>query len=345
MTKRPTLETVAARAGVSLATASQVMRGTGRISEKTRQKVQSAARELHYVRDGRAAAMRSGANMEVGFVINKISNPFNAEVISGVSDRLGGEGYLVSVLDGGDDAALHTRHLQSFIENGRAGLLWVPATDTPELTYDMLIANRTPTITFMRDGADGQFDHVGIRNQDATQQATEHLIALGHTRIAYLGGHSKSSVRQDRVSGYLKAMEQHGLKQTIVWDSHDTKRAGHQAMLDLLNTHPDMTGVVCNGDVVALGACVGVAQSGLAVGHDVSVVGFDDIDDAEFSTPALTTMSVSPYQLGRKLASVLLERMRDPELPRARNEVSAELIVRQSTGTAPALGARSCREH
>ncbi|RED18093.1 LacI family DNA-binding transcriptional regulator [Pontivivens insulae] len=337
MTKRPTLETVATRAGVSLATASQVMRGKGRISDETRKRVQAAARELHYVRDGRAAAMRSGANLEIGFVINKISNPFNAEVVSGVSDRLGKEGYLVSILDGGDDAALHATHLQSFIENGRAGLLWVPATDTAATTIEMLRTNLTPTVTFMRDLEGSPFDHVGIRNAAATTEATEHLIALGHRRIAYLGGQNQSSVRRERVAGYVATMARHDLGEPIIWECVDTKPASFEAVMALYKAYPDVTAMVCNGDMVALGASVGLDRLGLTVGHDVSIVGFDGIADAALSIPSLTTMSISPYELGRKLASTLLDRMQNPESPSARAELAAKLIVRNSSGPAPKL--------
>ena len=119
MTKRPKLQTVAREAGVSLATVSQVMRGAGRISEATRQRVMLAAQKVNYVPDSRAAAMRSGENREIGLLIHKIANPFNAEVISGVSDLLETEGYLVSVLDSRDDPARQQRNLEALIRSVR----------------------------------------------------------------------------------------------------------------------------------------------------------------------------------------------------------------------------------
>ena len=104
MSGRPTLASVAKEAEVSIPTVSQVMRGTGRISEQTRRKVLKAAKKLHYVPDSRAASIRSGENREIGFVINQLLNPFNAEVVSGVVDLLDAEGYLVSILDTRDNA-------------------------------------------------------------------------------------------------------------------------------------------------------------------------------------------------------------------------------------------------
>lgn len=331
MSGKPTLHTVAKEAGVSIPTVSQVLRGTGRISDVTREKVLEAAKRLHYVPDSRAAAMRSGENREIGFVINQFLNPFNAEVVSGAVDLLDTEGYMVSMLDTRDDAARQGRQLDALIRHGRGGLLWVPALDTPAETFDMLSARGIPTVTFLRHIHRG-FDYVGIRNAEATATATRYLADLGHRHIAYLGGTDMTIVRKDRIGGYRKTMESLGLGGGIVWSSADNKLAGLNAMLHLREIHPEVTAVVCNGDVVALGACLALIRSGLVPGREVSVVGFDDIQDAAVATPALTTMAVSPYKLGRKLARVLLDRIQDPDMPVIASEVAAELIVRGSTG-------------
>lgn len=331
MSGRPTLGSVAREAGVSIPTVSQVMRGTGRISEQTRQKVLLAAKKLHYVPDSRAASIRSGENREIGFVINQLLNPFNAEVVSGVVDLLEAEGYLVSILDTRDDAERQGRQLEAFIRNGRGGLLWVPAMDTPVETFDLLRAHRIPTVSFLRP-AGKEFDHVGIRNADATSSATQYLADLGHRNIAYLGGTDMTFVRKERIAGYETAMKTRGLGAGIVWPSEDNKRAGMDALIALRDTHPEVSAVVCNGDMVALGACLALIRLCLQPGQDVSVIGFDDIDDAAVATPSLTTMAVSPKKIGRKLAQVLLDRIRDPAMPVTFSEVSAELVVRDTTG-------------
>lgn len=334
MTARPKLETVAKEAGVSVATASQVMRGTGRISDKTREKVLAAARKLHYVTDGRAASMRSGESKEIGFTIHQIANPFNAEVISGVSDFLETEGYLVSVLDSQDDPERQRRQLEAFIRSSRGGLLWVPANETPKATYELLRTHRTPTVTFLRRDQALEFDHVGIRNHEATKIATEHLIDLGHERIAFLGGLADVEVRNERIAGYQDAIDDAGITNSVIWESEDDKLSGMEAMFALRKAHPEITGIVCNGDMVALGACLALSRLGLKPGKDISVVGFDDIQDAAVGTPPLTTMAVSPYQLGRRLARVLLDRIREPDAPATSYEVSARLVVRHTTGSA-----------
>ncbi|WP_074255005.1 LacI family DNA-binding transcriptional regulator [Vannielia litorea] len=334
MAFKPTLSSVAKEAGVSIPTVSQVMRGKGRISEKTRQKVLKAAEKLHYIPDSRAASMRSGENREIGFVLNQFANPFNAEVVSGAVDLLEAEGYLLSILDTRDDAARQGRQLEAFIRNGRGGLMWVPALNTPEETFDLLRAHGIPTVTFLRQSGDS-LDHVGVRNAVATETATTYLADLGHRHIAYLGGTDMTSVRRRRITGYERTLAARGLGPAIIWPSADTKRAGLDAMLELRAAHPEVTAVVCNGDMVALGACLALTRSGLTPGREVSVVGFDDISDAAVGTPALTTMAVSPQKLGRKLAQVLMDRIREPDMPVSVSEIVAELVVRETTGPAP----------
>ena len=336
MSGKPTLKTVAQEAGVSVPTVSQVLRGTGRISDQTRDKVLAAVKRLHYVPDSRAAAMRSGDNREIGFVINRLQNPFNAEVIGGVVDLLEAEGYLVSVVDTRDDAVRQGRQLEAFIRHGRGGLLWVPAVDTPEETFELLAARGIPTVTFLRH-VRRDLDHVGLRDAEATATATAHLAGLGHRRIAYLGGTVMTQVRRNRILGYEQELARRGLGPGLVWPSEDSKLAGLDAMLALRKAHPEVTGIVCNGDMVALGACLALIRLGLTPGREVSVVGFDDIQDAAVATPPLTTMAVHTHQLGRKLAKVLLDRIREPDLPATVSEISADLVLRQTTGPVQAV--------
>ncbi len=332
MAQKPKLQTVAQLAGVSLATVSQVLRGAGRISEETRKKVQLAAKQLNYVPDGRAAAMRSGQNREIGMVIHQIANPFNAEVISGVSDLLESEGYLVSVLDSRDDPAKEARNLEAFIRSARGGLLWVPAGEIHERALALLATHSMPTVTFLRKVVGASFDHVGIENTAATAKATHYLADLGHRNIAFFGGVGMGQVRKERIAGYVQTLQERGMPGPIVWESADTKLSGLDAAVALHDRHPEVTALVCNGDMVALGACLALPRLGLEAGKDISIIGFDDIADAAVATPSLTTLAVNPSMLGKKLARVLIDRIREPLMPQVCVTVPTQLIVRRTTG-------------
>lgn len=330
MAHRPKLSTVAAAAGVSTATVSQVLRGTGRISTQTRDRVLAAARQVNYLPDGRAAALRSGENREIGLVLHHLANPFNAEVVSGVSDRLERAGHLVSVLDSRDDAEREGRNLRALIASMRGGLIWVPASGTDPATLDLLMAQRLPVVTFLHRVAEG-FDHVGLRNAAALGRAVDHLAELGHRRIAFLGGTTPRAPRAERIAGYAAALAAHGLGAPLVFPCEDSKPGGLSAMLTLRETHPEVTAVVCNGDMVALGACLGLGRRGETPGREVSVIGFDDVADAALATPALTTLSIAPYTLGQHLAERLLARLSDRAAAPVHQELDASLILRDTT--------------
>ena len=333
-TGRATLKTLAKASGVSVATASQVIRGVGRISEHTRKRVLSTAEKMNYIPDGRAISMRSGERPEIGMIIQELANPFNAEVVSGVSDSLERHGYFVSVLDSRNDIDRQKRNIEAFIRSARGGLIWVPAHNTPSKTIDLLRNHSIPTITFLRQIKGADFDHIGIKNTEGTEMATEYLIKLGHTKIAYFGGNLNSDVRKDRAEGYELSLKKHGLDWNVIWTSEDTKQSGVERLHDLISEHPDVTALVCNGDMVALGACLALQSKNLQPGKDISVIGFDNVMDAKLVTPSLTTMEVKPYNLGLILAETILKRINETDHPQITYFNNPELIVRNSTGPA-----------
>ena len=153
-----------------------------------------------------------------------------------------------------------------------------------------------------------------------------------HCHIAYFGGVDYAQVRAERIAGYQQALVDHGIGGRLIWDCADSKIAGLEAAERVFKQHPEITGLVCNGDMVALGACVAVKKMGMTPGEDKSIIGFDDISDAAIADPPLSTLGICPRVLGRTLAKVLVERIRHPDLPIANTLVVAELILRGSTG-------------
>jgi len=276
--------------------------------------------------------MRSGESNEIGMVVQHIINPFNAEVISGVSGYLSEQGYFVSVLDSQLEQDKELQNLEAFVSYGRSGLIWVPTNHASNQSLEMLVQSQIPTVTFLRQVENSPFDHVGIQNKTATCAATNYLIKQGHRHIAYFGGVDYAQVRAERIAGYQQALVDHGIGGRLIWDCADSKIAGLEAAERVFKQHPEITGLVCNGDMVALGACVAVKKMGMTPGEDKSIIGFDDISDAAIADPPLSTLGICPRVLGRTLAKVLVERIRHPDLPIANTLVVAELILRGSTG-------------
>jgi LacI family transcriptional regulator len=159
------------------------------------------------------------------------------------------------------------------------------------------------------------------------------VIQLGHRKIAYFGGVGQTYVRQERMRGYCEAISEHDLEPPIIWDCEDTKLAASEAMVKLLQAHPDITAIMCNGDRVALGACLSLVHQNKIAGRDISVIGIDDITDAALASPPLSTMAVSPTELGRQLGRVMINRINYPEQQQVYVDITAELVIRQTTGS------------
>ena len=153
-----------------------------------------------------------------------------------------------------------------------------------------------------------------------------------HTNIAYFGGEPHSDVRQERILGYQTALEEAQINKSIVWDAPDNKLSGVTALNELLAKYPETTALVCNGDMIALGACFALQKIGKTPGKEISIIGFDDVQDAALATPALTTISTKPYKLGTLLAKTILDRIIDPFQQSKSSKVSTKLILRDTTG-------------
>ncbi len=324
---RPTIATISAQTGVSVSTVSQVLRGSGRISQQTRDKVLATAKAVNYVRDSRAAAMRSGQFREVGLLIHDISNPFNAEVLAGVTNRLEQHDYLVYVLDAQDDSIRQRRYLEMLVGHARGGLIWVPAQQTEQDSIALLRSQRIPTVTFLRSLPHKDFDHVTIENAAATAEATHYLIQQGYRHIAFFGGEGEIEARLQRIAGYRSAMADAAFD-TVIWPCPDSKQSGAEALPALLAQHPSINALVCNGDMVAMGASLALNRRGQQAGRDLAIIGFDNTAEAELWTPPLSTLAVNPFGLGEKLAQTLLDRMEAPDEPVRQIHLAAQLTIR-----------------
>jgi LacI family transcriptional regulator len=177
-------------------------------------------------------------------------------------------------------------------------------------------------------------DYVGADNVGGAQLAVEHLIEHGHRRIGFVGGPANASARHDRLRGYRHALERHDLTvdEALERTSPTTQQGGNRAMRALLEQKDPPTAVLCYNDVVAFGATLAIQAFGRQVGHDVAVIGFDDISEAALWQPPLTTIGVAPRRIGEEAARLLLDRVAQPERPPRQIILSPQLVVRQSCG-------------
>jgi LacI family transcriptional regulator len=329
-----TLVEVARDAGVSRATASLVLRGSDLVADETRERVLASMRKLGYVYHRGAASLRTQHSQTVGLIVPDVTNPFFAEMTVGIEARLDQARHVALLGNSAETLGKQERLLAMMQEYRADGVLLCPVADTSAAALDRLRQRRFPFVLFARsvDGVDA--DYVGADNIRGAELATEHLIALGHGRIAFVGGPANSSARRDRIQGYQSVLRRAGLPidPALQCVSPTTREGGHQAIRTLLDQAAPPTAVLCYNDSVAFGVLLGAQASGRMPGRDIAVVGFDDIAEAALAQPALTTVAISPRQIGEEAARLLLERVAAPDAAARQVILRPKLVVRASCG-------------
>ena len=332
-----TLTEVAGHAGVSRSTVSLVLRGSPLVAAETRERVQAAMAALGYIYNRGAANLRAARTHTVGLLVCELNNPFYAELTAGVDDVLDTEGFVAFIANTAEQPERQDRFLQRMREHNVDGVILCPAAGTTAELLDRLDRWRLPCVQalrFVSDGfvRDGGRDYAGVDYQAGMETVTEHLISLGHRRIAFVGGTLDHSAYAARHAGFTAAMLRHGLADDLVLRCPLTRRSGAEMADDLLNRPQAPTAALCYNDVVALGLMLGLEARGLRAGRDLAVTGFDDVPEAALSRPALTTVATSARQIGQEAARLLLRRIADPQGPPERIILPSRLVVRDSCG-------------
>jgi LacI family transcriptional regulator, galactose operon repressor len=342
----PTIQDIAAAAGVSKSTVSLVLQQSPKIKVETADKVRMAAQRLGYVYNRGAANLRGGRSTTVGMVINDLTNPFFVELLVAIERVLAQSGYTTLMAHTAESLATQTRVLQSMREQNVAGLIMSPALGTPEQLPAEIRSWGIPLVLVMRPmGTD--VDTVGVDNNVGFALATEHLIAQGHSHIAFAGNRTGYAVASQRREGFLAAMSNHGLPVADEWiiDVELTPEGGRKAVRAIFEMRPRPTAVVCYNDQVVVGVLHELDRMGKRAGKALAVVGCDNVVAAEHTNPPLTTLSAGADKLGTIASETLLARL-DPEADRKEPPVQyfaiPQLIVRESSvGTAARQPRRS----
>lgn len=332
--QRITLVDVAKDAGVSRATASLVLRDSPLVADTTRQRVQDSMQRLGYVYNRGAAKLRTQLSNSIGLVVTNIANPFYAELTIGAEGELEQSSYVALLANTSDTASKQSRFFDTVLEHGVDGVLVCPAKETTIEDLERL-SRQIPVVQFVRALPDLNIDYVGSDNVGGMQMAVEHLIEHGHQRIAFIGGPSQSSARQERLHGYISALTAQAIDvdESLIINTAVSREGGRHAILDLVDLSNPPTAAVCYNDIIAFGVMVGLQSIGRVAGGDFAVIGFDDIEDATSSIPSLTTISVDPKNIGRVAVNRLLDRIKKPDLEPTHILLESSLIVRESCGT------------
>jgi len=336
--RRGGMRDVARVAGVSISTVANVLSRPAIVAPETRRRVQEAMARVGYVRNGPARVLRGVPSAIVGSVLLDLANPFYAQVNRGIEDRLTDQGCLVLAGSTDLDAAKERRLLGLLEEQAVRGVIVAPI--DPDLTRLQELSRRgTPVV--LVDHPRGRTDLCCVTVDDVLggRLAAEHLLALGHRRIAYLSGSVNAVSVKQRRAGMFQALAAAGLdSDKALLDVRmpiEPPELPPQAIEMILNVTPRPTAVLCVNDTVALDVLRGLESAGVRVPADMSVVGYDDLQFAARLSPSLTTVAQPIYQLGYAAADLLLDEARSDHTHR---EVlfQPSLVVRASTAVAPA---------
>ena len=326
------MHNVAERAGVSITSVSHVINATRPVSDKLRERVLSAMQELGYQQNLLARGLRRGETHTLGMIIPDSANPFFAAVTRGVEDTSFEQGYSVILCNSDGDLDKELVYTNVLSEKRVDGILFVAA-GVSTTHIQALQAQRRPLVVVDRDIPAVAVDSVLTDNAQGGRLATEHLMALGHRRIGCIMGSSSLTPSADRVSGYRQALATAGVAvDTALIVKGDFQYAsGYRAAQQFLAMDDAPTAIFACNDLMAIGAIRAALELGRQVPADLSVVGFDDVRLASFVNPPLTTIVQPKYTMGVIATTMLLERLRDPEVLPRRRVLDTYLLRRQST--------------
>jgi LacI family transcriptional regulator len=339
--KTPDIRTVAALAKVSIATVSRTINGSPAVSDRLSKRVWQAIQQLNYFPNTHARSLVSGRSRILGIIVENITNPFFPELIQRFEEVAVAHGYEILVSSSNSDPAVLTTCVRRMLERKVEGVA-VLTFGEEEPVLDQLVHHDVPMVLAEFRPDNPKIATILLDYSTGIQAAVSHLIELGHRRVAFLAGPHKLHSAITRENDFRTAMETSGLaiqKKWIIECDHTLKGGVTGfARLQALATRP--TAVVCSNDMTAIGVLRAAYMEGLRVPQDLSVVGLDDIDFAEFTLPPLTTIRMSRSDLARAAFEALRQQAEDPNNPMMQREflVSTSLVVRESTAAPQSAG-------
>lgn len=330
------LRHVATRAGCSTASVSRVLNRPDLVKPALRQRVQQAMRDLGYVPNSAARALRSRRTHIVGIVIPTLNYAIYARLVEGLQRRLLQHGYSLLVATSEYDFALEEERTRILVERGVEGLVLIGDAHSSGL-YELLESAGIPYVNTWVYRADGEHPCIGFDNRRVSAGVAEFLLDLGHRSFGVISAHTAANDRaSERVAGVRAALERRGLTlpADAVYERPYSIATGREGFRYLRTRRDPPTAVVCGNDVLAIGALIEARAMGVRVPDDVSIVGFDNIELAANVDPPLTTVDVPAAEMGERAADYLAARIAG-QTGLSAVHLEPTLIARRTTGPAP----------
>ena len=332
MTGEVSVVDVARKAGVSLGTVSNVLNRPERVAPATRDRVLTAIADLGFIRNEAARQLRAGRSRSIGLVVLDIRNPFFTDLAAGVEASAAGAGLSVVLCNSGDDVTREDHYLSLLQEQRASGILITPTARASSPIED--IRQRGMPLVLVDRSSSRRQCSVSVDDLIGGELALDHLITLGHRRIAFVGGPISTQQVADRLAGARRAALRGGARITVIETVDPTFGAGRRAgeRIAGLSVKRRPTAVFCANDLLALGVLQEMTRHHISVPGDLAIVGYDDIDFAAAAAVPLTSIRQPREDLGRTAADLLIEEVTAADTHRHRQVVfEPDLVVRAST--------------
>ena len=333
-----TIKDVAKLAGVSTTTVSHVINKTRFVAEDTREAVRAAIKELHYSPSAVARSLKVNHTKTIGLLATSSEAPYFAEIIEAVENRCFAKGYTLILGNAHNDQKKQKAYLAMMAQKRVDGLL-VMCSEYPDSLISMLEDNRNIPMVVMDWGESrGDFTDTVLDNAfEGGYLAGRYLIERGHRDIGAIPGQLERNTGGGRHAGFLKALNEAGITLRDEWlvQGDFEPESGYRAMQQILSQKQHPTAVFCGGDIMAMGAICAADEMGLRVPQDISVIGYDNVRNARYFTPALTTVHQPKERLGETAFDMLLDRIINKREEPQTIEVHPSLIERRSVADGP----------
>lgn len=332
-----TIRDVAKRLNLSITTVSRALDGYGDVSEKTRQRVIQVANEMGYTPSRNARQLRRKRTDTLGYIAPtsqpRFSDPFFSEFIAGLGDEAGAQNFDLLITLAPPEHEAERIAYQRLVQGRRVDGIVLSRMRQDDWRVHYLHESRFPFVSFGRTNASIEYPYIGVDGVGGVRRLIAHLVEQGHQNIAFISAPSNLTLQINRFSGYQEGLAKAGLifDERYVTEGDLTRKGGYLAAKKLLALQPAPTAIIGTNDLTAIGVLRAAREMGITVGRELAVAGFDGTEDAEHTTPPLTTLNQPVYDCARRLVCMLTALINNQTLDEPHVLLQPELIIREST--------------
>lgn len=323
---------IAKIAQVSSTTVSHVINKTRFVSPETRDKVLKAMRELNYKPNLLARSLATGVTHTIGLVISDIKNPFYPEIVQGVEELTIQNDYNIFLCNTDYDVGKGLKSISALIRKKVDGII-IASSQADKFLFDELIESTIPFVLVDWNESKINVDSIYFDFKSGIKEAIEYLISLGHKNIYFISGPKylkTANIRKDNFVNIIRDYEDEGVFYKIIEGDHKLD-GGIKAAKEIEKEKDMPTSIICSNDLTAIGVMKTLQNDGISVPDRVSIIGLDNIMLSEIVTPSLTTIALERYLIGKSAAELLLNRIKNKDMPKQTKYFDTKLIIREST--------------